>query len=105
MPYSRGPQEQVEPDASMESPGGGEDMPMDSDKEESSESLFIPPDCLGGKEYAPGDTITFKVVGKNSDGELEVSMDEGSENESGGSDEADAMELRKALGSSMPMRR
>ena len=92
MPYSAGPEEQDEPDASsmVEDEGSGSD-----------ESLFIPSDCLGGKDFSAGDTITLKVIGKNSDGDLEVSMGGGDE-EDMGSDEADKMELRAALGFLVP---
>ena len=88
-----GPQTQDEPDASDAAPG------PDDAGEADGETLFIPETSLGGRTCEPGDVLTFTVVGKTSDGELEVELDKESTDEdyASGSDKADAEELRVAL--------
>ena len=107
MPYdSSGPNDHPSPDAADASPGGDPNAGSDA-QEESDETITVPQSCLNGKDYSPGDTITFKVTGKNSDGDLEVCLgdDESSEGSGDNSDEQDAMEMRQALGASKAMAR
>jgi len=89
-------------DLAEEYNSSGEDMSEDvsspegeaEESDESSDSLYIPESSLGGKTCKPGDTLTFKVVGK-SDGELEIALEDKQYEDS---DETDANELRQALG-------
>ena len=43
-----------------------------SPKEGGKDSFCLPGDALGGMEFKAGDTITLKVVGHTSDGDVEV---------------------------------
>jgi hypothetical protein len=50
--------------------------PGENDESENSDqgdqTFFLPPTFPGMDQYKPGDTITLRVVGKDSDGDLEV---------------------------------
>ena len=89
----------VTPDMSSDVSGSEEESEAsDNPKEESDESLYLPESALGGRQCKPGDTITMKVIGKTSDGELQLAVDDKSTDKSyGSSDEADADDLRTAL--------
>ncbi len=90
----QGPQDNPDPKAE-DAPEGETD---DTASEEGDEDLYIPESALGGKTCKPGDTLTFKVTGKTSYGELKLALDD--KEYSGSSNEADAMDLRTALGKS-----
>lgn len=57
------------------------------------DTFFLPQDFPGSEGLKPGDTITLKVVGKDSEGDIEVAMDGGEEEMSMADD------LRQSMGS------
>jgi len=71
--------EPEEPDETTPEPGG---------EPQNEHTLFISPEHMGGLDPStikPGDIIEFKVVGTDSDGDIEVEYNTGGDNnESGG---------------------
>ena len=67
-----------------------ESLPQDPAQDSASENgstdsppekntFFVPAGSVGG-HVKPGDTLTFKVVGKDSEGDYEVELDTGDDN-------------------------
>lgn len=50
---------------------GGEEAPA-ATTEARNDTFFMPPDFPGAENLKAGDTVTLRVVGKSSDGEIEV---------------------------------
>jgi len=92
MPYDEG-------QMGNNSPMGEGSMP--EEKESQSESMhegsdestmFIEPDMLPkGMDVNPGDVLEFKVVGKNSDGKVQISYNHDEESKDDGSKWADGL--------------
>lgn len=61
----------------MDDPNADLRESSDVDSGEREDTFFLPPDFPGADGLKAGDTITLRVVGKNSDGEVEVESSSG----------------------------
>ena len=84
---------------SLGSPGGGGDDQSPPARED---TFFMPPDFPGAEALKTGDTLTLKVVGKDSDGRLEVEQSTDGQPGAGGSDDW-KQDMRQTMGEGSEM--